>query len=435
MHKELVETINDTSSLFNAYPTSLPINNISTIIYHSAVTGRLFNNIRDIESGFAFSDFCSSMLELGKKVAKGIDFGLEAISAVGQGVALGTINSAQFAINTVIHPIDTTVETITSIGKAANALYKVASLAYNDPEEFEKKAAQFASDIAQTIKENPKEAIIQSVAFITELLLTRKAFLLGNKAIGEAASATSAICKMIKEEKRIAKAFSNPTLQKLFSPIREVFTESAELTKIGSKHGHGLTQKVAKFATQETELLKSKNPGKPFSQKINKFILKLKGKGKNKTLETGARRVRPINDGLAWNKWAPKEYDKIRACKTDIQEIAKNTGMPEYKIRRIKNHTFHEKHIIREKDGNIIKTKIKQFDPDPGIAAAWDRLEKGDFIKNDINLLEHEYFESKFERLFKTDYNTAHDKVKLRKKWTPPITNGIRNTKNVCNNV
>lgn len=64
---------------------------------------------------------------------------------------------------------------------------------------------------------------------------------------------------------------------------------------------------------------------------------------------------------------------------------------------------------------------IGRFDPDYEIAKAWDRLQRGTYHKNDIDLLNHELFESKFEGIFKTDYRTAHDKtVKSGRPWYPP---------------
>ena len=86
--------------------------------------------------------------------------------------------------------------------------------------------------------------------------------------------------------------------------------------------------------------------------------------------------------------------------------------MPVHKIQRIKSHLFYDDHILR--DGSI-----RPFDPNSEIAAAWDRLYRGDFVKNDIQLLEHEYFESRFERLFKTDYDTAHKAAQDLKRGRP----------------
>lgn len=121
------------------------------------------------------------------------------------------------------------------------------------------------------------------------------------------------------------------------------------------------------------------------------------------TLKTGER-CRLVYPEEAYKReiiWCPKKYQEIRALTDDVQKIAQNVNMSTHKIQRIKNHLFYDEHILR--DG------IRRFDPNSDIAAAWDRLYKGDFVKNDIQLLEHEYFESKFERLFKTDYDTAHE--------------------------
>lgn len=40
--------------------------------------------------------------------------------------------------------------------------------------------------------------------------------------------------------------------------------------------------------------------------------------------------------------------------------------------------------------------------PDPEIANAWDRLIDGSFNQNDIGLLNHGYFESRFESFYQT---------------------------------
>ena len=45
------------------------------------------------------------------------------------------------------------------------------------------------------------------------------------------------------------------------------------------------------------------------------------------------------------------EYENIRIDTTDISKIAQNTGMPEWKISRIKDHVFSNEHILDA--GNI----------------------------------------------------------------------------------
>ncbi|MBD1229604.1 hypothetical protein IQ211_19340 [Xenorhabdus griffiniae] len=103
-----------------------------------------------------------------------------------------------------------------------------------------------------------------------------------------------------------------------------------------------------------------------------------------------------------WEK-AEKHYDNIRADSSDIAAIAKNTGWKESHIARIKDHVFFKEHQLDRGVG--------RFDADPGMVNAWSRLKKGDHVQSDINLLRHEYFESKFEGIFRTNYRTAHDKT------------------------
>jgi hypothetical protein len=143
-------------------------------------------------------------------------------------------------------------------------------------------------------------------------------------------------------------------------------------------------------------------------RQTNKNTKTVNGTGEN------CRIVRPLDEIKAEVEWAPKKWEQIRTSTNDIAKIAKNTGMSEPKIQRIKDHLFFNKHQLR--DG-----RFAQFDPDAEIAAAWDRLTQGDYITNDIHLLEHEYFESKFEKLFKTDYDTAHKAtIDSKRTWNPP---------------
>lgn len=136
----------------------------------------------------------------------------------------------------------------------------------------------------------------------------------------------------------------------------------------------------------------------------------VKGTGEN------CRIVRPIDVVSAELDWSPMKYAEIRNWTDDIERIAHNTGWQQEKIKRIKDYIFYEEHILDR--GTM------QFCPDPEIAAAWDRMYVGDFVQNDIQLLEHEYFELIYEKTFKSDYRTAHkaaqDKI-TGKPWDIPI--------------
>ena len=134
-------------------------------------------------------------------------------------------------------------------------------------------------------------------------------------------------------------------------------------------------------------------------------------KGGTVTLQTGGRQI-DYNAYIKRLETIDMEYENIRINTTDISKIAQNTGMPEWKISRIKEHVFSNEHIL--------DSGVKRFDADPEIADAWYRLTNGTFNQNDIDLLNHEYFESKFESFYKTDYGTAHSKTEESGRiWDP----------------
>lgn len=117
--------------------------------------------------------------------------------------------------------------------------------------------------------------------------------------------------------------------------------------------------------------------------------------------KVGAPRITGARELEYWDfDGAEAVYDIIRGT-DDIADISKHTGIPDFQVRRIKNHLFNQEH--RLDDG------LRRFDADPEIANAWRRLQQGDHTPNDLQLLQHELFESKFEGVFKTDYRTAHD--------------------------
>jgi hypothetical protein len=98
---------------------------------------------------------------------------------------------------------------------------------------------------------------------------------------------------------------------------------------------------------------------------------------------------------------AARAYEAIRQTHDDVVAIAHHTGMRASWIARIKAHLFSRTH--RLDDG------VRRFDADPLIVNAWQRLRVGIHTPKDIQLLEHELFEARFEGTFRTDYRTAHE--------------------------
>lgn len=196
--------------------------------------------------------------------------------------------------------------------------------------------------------------------------------------------------------------------------IAEVVNTTAEVFDKDPK----LIEKVLEFAQSDTEFLSTISKEENAAKEISRFVENLEKNGtRYQTLDSYGkyRRIRPSSGIEAWEVWAPKKYDEIRNLADDITIISRNTNIAEFKIKRIKNHLFYdESHIL----DNGIKGRLA---PDPEIAASWDRLYRGDFIKNDLDLLEHEYFESKFEKSFGTTLRIAHDAAKDSGRiWQPP---------------
>ncbi len=132
--------------------------------------------------------------------------------------------------------------------------------------------------------------------------------------------------------------------------------------------------------------------------------------GAREIASTGARQVLNPHTIKGWER-AEAVYTSIRSQVGDIASIARNSGMSEAQVGRVRDHLFFKEH--RLDDG------LRRFDADPSIANAWARLQQGDHVASDIALLKHELFESRFEGIFKTDYRTAHNAtLRSGRTWT-----------------
>ncbi len=178
---------------------------------------------------------------------------------------------------------------------------------------------------------------------------------------------------------------------------------------IAAISGKGLISSGKDFASLFDDVGKTSKAGKGYltDADVNSMLIG----GSKVTLQTGGRQI----DYDAYIKrlnTIDSEYANIRIDTTDISKIAQNTGMPEWKIRRIKEHVFYNEHLL--------DSGLRKFDADPEIADAWYRLTDGNYNQNDLDLLNHEYFESKYEKVYQTDYRTAHNKAEEAGRiWNP----------------
>ena len=126
-----------------------------------------------------------------------------------------------------------------------------------------------------------------------------------------------------------------------------------------------------------------------------------------KYVQTGGREF-DVNEYIKKLEKVDERYEKIRNNNEDVTIISENTGIPGSKIQRIKEHLFIKDYIKDE--------GIGRFDSDVEIADAWDRLINGNYNPNDIDLLNHEYYESRFEGIFASN-KTSNTLVGLDQKF------------------
>lgn len=143
--------------------------------------------------------------------------------------------------------------------------------------------------------------------------------------------------------------------------------------------------------------------------------------------ETGGRTTEQWDEVLsrvdpdsarAWelrDRYAEDYYEIVRAAgDARIDEVARSSDMTPGEIRQIRDHLFQEEHQLRDRVG--------RFDADPDIADAWRRLEGGNPLPSDLDLLRHELYESLYMRHHPgATYDQAHGAtLEAGYAWDPP---------------
>jgi hypothetical protein len=186
----------------------------------------------------------------------------------------------------------------------------------------------------------------------------------------------------------------------------EAIQNAYAIVKVAEGLRKETTHTICKTLVTDQEFVSSSLMGEGITDKLRNFISRTKSKLIGKKIQTGAQEI-SAEEFLAGEAWAEKQYDLIRMHANDAQMIANHTGLPIHKVNRIKKHLFYDKHILYH--------GVDKLYPSKPIAEAWSRLMKGIFSVDDLKLLEHEYFEAKFETIFKTTNRIAHDKTELRR--------------------
>ena len=109
--------------------------------------------------------------------------------------------------------------------------------------------------------------------------------------------------------------------------------------------------------------------------------------------------------------YAKRAYEEIRKKdeKSDIQKVAKSSGLKKSEVRKVRNHLFFEKHKLSK--------GFVRFDESAEIANAWEALEQGRPSELDIILIKHELEELTIMEKYGYDYYKAHLLANRKYPW------------------
>jgi hypothetical protein len=190
--------------------------------------------------------------------------------------------------------------------------------------------------------------------------------------------------------------------------------------------GAGLAARGATSIRHAASLKRLGSALQRLSRTLKNAKIKLKGRGKGtgtgaqtvevpRPKEIKAERMEHKQTGAgSFTGSADEAYEAIRASKTDIEAISRNTGIKPENVKKVKDHLFYEEHLLDRYVDYGIPAETGRFDSDLGIANAWKRLENGTFTADDIKLLKHETAESWYMRRHGPGYTGAHNAADKR---------------------
>ncbi len=159
LQKELVETVNQTSEVLEAFADDYHINNISTLIYDFANEAISFISEDKIEIGLELCEFCSDLLELGKAVA---------LELQEEETDIRIQNKLNPILDIVFHQVNQTENLDVLIDNASLSFCKIALLCHED-EANVNQLAQFPS-LNSNLEFNPVEKILNQTKEILDVV-------------------------------------------------------------------------------------------------------------------------------------------------------------------------------------------------------------------------------------------------------------------------
>jgi len=107
-------------------------------------------------------------------------------------------------------------------------------------------------------------------------------------------------------------------------------------------------------------------------------------------------------------RWRRRSGGCVRSLIADVARTAGPHGFIPEDITVIKNHIFHDRHLL-DRYGDA-GGDLQRFDSNPRMAEAWQRLTRGTPHPEDIVLLKHELHEARYMADNGTrSYHEAHE--------------------------
>ena len=141
----------------------------------------------------------------------------------------------------------------------------------------------------------------------------------------------------------------------------------------------------------------------------NKSEVDINVDGKQYKLSNPKRDIYALEEELA-----KQIYETIRQSTDDTARVATNLNYKESNVEKIKDHLFHNEHILDRYEALGEEAEIKRFDPNLKQGLAWLRVKNGIHTEQDIVFLKHEYAERHHEQKFGTGYSEAHDRAQKK---------------------
>lgn len=272
LHYEIVSTINEASVLMHAYADNLHIHNIVTLACRTADQARMCNKKAQLREGFALSDFCSNVLEMGKRyafvVAEGFDVYLSAAqegcfilsAGIGQGVEASGHNIKDFLDKATSDPVLAVSDFIDSTYNTGLALGRLFCFMLESPG---KKSSEDLRDAILAFDNKIKamsnhDRAVEAVALGTEMLLSIGAWEFAGTKLAPITNTIKEFSAIARGELALAThtAAKSPIALKLSAPITEMFGDSFALAKMATEEGRDSVRKAIDIVKRNPSTLK-----------------------------------------------------------------------------------------------------------------------------------------------------------------------------------